>query len=51
MDEQIQDVIDNYPKRDGIDTYYVLGNHDEQRLKIAGYDISKSIDNMRDDMH
>lgn len=51
MDDQINDVIDNYPKRDGIDTYYILGNHDENWLKLVGYDISKTIDMIRTDLH
>lgn len=51
MEEQIQDVVDNYPKRKWIDTYRIGWNHDEARLKIAGYDISKSIDNLREDLH
>jgi hypothetical protein len=51
MNDQINDVIDNYPKRDGIDTYYILGNHDENWLKLVGYDISKTIDMIRTDLH
>lgn len=51
MTEQIDDVIQNYPRRNWIDTHYILGNHDEQRLKIAGYDISKGIDHIRTDLH
>lgn len=51
MDEQIEDVNKNYPKREWIDTYYILGNHDEARLKLAWYDISKSIDVLRNDLH
>ena len=51
MQEQIDDVVENYPKVDWIDTHYILGNHDEQWLKIAWYDISKSIDKIRDDLH
>jgi hypothetical protein len=51
MQEQIDDVVDNYPKRDWIDTYWIGWNHDEARLKIAWYDIGKTIDNLRNDMH
>lgn len=50
MDEQISNVVDNYPKRDGITTNYILWNHDEAWLKIAWYDISKQIDLMRSDL-
>lgn len=51
MDDQIQDVVQNYPKKEWIDTYYILGNHDEAWLKLVGYDISKTIDLLRKDMH
>lgn len=51
MDEQINDVIENYPKVSWVDTYWIGWNHDEARLKIAWYDISKGIDNIRTDMH
>ena len=50
-DEQAKEIIDNYPKRDGIDTHFIAGNHDESLLQLAGYDIGKYIDKMRDDLH
>lgn len=50
-DAQAKEVIDNYPKRDGIDTYFITWNHDESLLQLAWYDIGKTIDMFRDDMH
>ncbi len=51
MQDQMDDVVKNYPKKKWIDTYYILGNHDEARLKLVGYDISKTIDVFRSDLH
>lgn len=51
MQEQIDDVVNNYPKVDWIDTYFIGWNHDEAWLKIAWYDIWKAIDSLRDDLH
>ena len=50
-DEQLQEVIENYPKREWIDTYFISGNHDESLLQMAWYDIGKMVDKFRDDMH
>jgi hypothetical protein len=50
-DKQAEEVIKNYPKRDGVDTYFISGNHDESLLQLAWYDIGKTIDMFRDDMH
>lgn len=50
-DEMCQDVIKNYPKRDGIDTYFITGNHDASIYKHVGYDIGATIDAGRPDMH
>lgn len=51
MDEQIQDVVENYPKIKGIDTYFLCGNHDEAWLKLAWHDIGKTIWLLRQDLH
>lgn len=51
MQEQVDDVVENYPKIDGIDTYWIWWNHCEWRLKIAGFDIGRMVDWIRDDMH
>jgi UDP-2,3-diacylglucosamine pyrophosphatase LpxH len=49
-DGQCEDVLVNYPKRDGITTYFITGNHDASLYKIAGYDIGRDIASRRPDM-
>ena len=49
-DEMRDDVIKNYPKRDGITTHFITGNHDASIYKHIGYDIGQAIAFMRPDM-
>ena len=49
-DEQVQYVVDNYPKREGITTYFISGNHDGWHFKNGGIDVGKMISNYRPDM-
>lgn len=49
-DEMTQDVIRNYPCRDGITTYFITGNHDASIYKHIGYDIGAAIADKRPDM-
>lgn len=49
-DDMRDDVIKNYPKRDGITTYFISGNHDASIYKQVGYDICQAISNARPDM-
>lgn len=49
-DEMREDVIANYPKRDGIKTYFITGNHDASIYKHVGYDIGQAIANERSDL-
>lgn len=49
-DEQQQYVIDNYPKRPGIVTKFITGNHDHSGIKAAGHDIGYPISRARPDM-
>lgn len=49
-DEMRNDVVNNYPKRDGITTYFITGNHDASIFKQVGYDIGQAIANERLDM-
>lgn len=49
-DEMIDDVVANYPKRDGITTHFITGNHDASIYKQIGYDIGTAIANKRSDM-
>lgn len=49
-DEQREDVVKNYPKRNGITTHFITGNHDASLYKQVGYDIGAAIAGCRSDM-
>jgi len=49
-DNQVKYVVENYPKRKGITTHFILGNHDYAYFKKMGIDIGKQISLLRDDM-
>lgn len=49
-DGQVKDVVDNYPKRPGITTYFITGNHDASLYKHVGFDIGAAIAKDRSDM-
>lgn len=49
-DEQSDYVIEHYPRRDGIRTFFILGNHDTSHVKNGGHDIGKPIAAARPDM-
>lgn len=49
-DEQAEYVIEVYPKREGIVTKFITGNHDHTHIMNGGADIGKRIDRERDDM-
>ena len=49
-DDMCNDVIKNYPKREGITTYFISGNHDASIYKQVGYDICQAVANARPDM-
>ena len=48
-DEMRDDVIKNYPKREGITTHFITGNHDASIYKHVGYDIGRAIASERPD--
>jgi len=50
VDSQAEYIIDKYPRREGLKTYYITGNHDHSGIKSAGVDIGKIISNSRDDL-
>jgi UDP-2,3-diacylglucosamine pyrophosphatase LpxH len=50
-DEMRDDVVKNYPKRDGITTHFITGNHDASIYKHIGYDIGQAIAEKRPDMN
>ncbi len=49
-DQQLDDVVDNYPSREGIKTKFITGNHDATHMMNGGANIGKGIDGRRDDM-
>ena len=49
-DEHVAEIVKNYPKVSGINTHFILGNHDASFIKLSGQDIGKAIAKDRDDM-
>ena len=49
-DEHIDNIVNTYPKREGITTHFITGNHDHSIIKRAGYDIGYTIATKRKDM-
>lgn len=49
-DEMRDDVIRNYPRREGMTTHFITGNHDASIYKHIGYDIGQAIADARPDM-
>lgn len=50
FDRQLDDIVANYPKRDGITTYFITGNHDATHVMNGGANIGRAISNQRSDM-
>lgn len=50
FDQQLDDIVKNYPKRDGITTYFITGNHDATHVMNGGANIGRAITNQRNDM-
>lgn len=50
-DAQRDYCVNEYPRRDGIDTYFITGNHDLSFFKLSGSDIGEKIAQIRPDMH
>ena len=48
--EQLDMVVKNYPKMDGVITKFITGNHDVQHLYNGGADIGRTIASIRPDM-
>jgi predicted phosphodiesterase len=49
-DEQTEYVVKSYPQREGIETYFIDGNHDQTHIVNGGTNISKKIASERPDM-
>ena len=50
FDEQVGYVVDMYPKIDGMDTYYILGSHDETHYKNGQATVDKWLSRCRSDL-
>lgn len=50
-DGQLDLVVKHYPRREGITTHFITGNHDASLYKHVGYDIGRAIAKERPDMH
>jgi hypothetical protein len=49
-DAHVEEICRVYPKRDGIITKFITGNHDASIIRHAGYDIGHGIQAKRSDM-
>ena len=49
-DDMRDEVIKNYPVRDGITTHFISGNHDASIYKQVGYDVCDAIARERSDL-
>lgn len=50
LDEQVQDVVDNFPRKTNVTTTFIIGNHEFSFIKSAGVDVGKIIQLKRPDM-
>lgn len=49
-DDHVKEIVRVYPKREGMTTHFITGNHDASIIKRCGYDIGHPIANQREDM-
>jgi len=49
--EQYQNVVEYYPKIEGIETYFVTGSHDETHMNNGGADMGIILSELRNDLH
>lgn len=50
-DRLLDYIVDNYPKREGIDTFFIEGNHDNRYHRNNGIHFGELIDDEREDLH
>jgi hypothetical protein len=48
--EHVNYCVENYPKEEGVTTYFITGNHDLDYMKVAGVDVGKLISASRPDL-
>lgn len=49
-DDHAAEIVRVYPKRDGMRTKFITGNHDSSLIRLAGIDIGRMIASEREDM-
>lgn len=49
-DQQVDYIVKNYPRREGIKTHFIIGNHDYTFVRNTGLNIGEAIAYRRDDM-
>ena len=49
-DDHVKEIVRVYPKREGITTHFITGNHDASIIRRCGYDIGYPIAAQRNDM-
>ena len=49
-DDHVAEIVRVYPRRTGIKTYFITGNHDASLYKRAGMDLGRAIADKREDM-
>lgn len=50
-DDHADEIIKVYPRRSGITTHFITGNHDASMIKHCGHDIGRTIAEKRSDMN
>jgi UDP-2,3-diacylglucosamine pyrophosphatase LpxH len=50
VDDHKEEIVRVYPRREGIETRFITGNHDASMIKLAGVDIGRMISAERPDM-
>lgn len=50
FDDHRDEIIRVYPKRDGMRTRFIIGNHDASLIRLAGADIGRAVASERRDM-
>lgn len=49
-DAHVEEIAKVYPRREGVTTHFITGNHDASLIKRAGYNIGPAIAREREDM-
>lgn len=49
-DDHVAEIVANYPKREGITTHFITGNHDASTIKRCGYNFGPVLAEKRSDL-